>query len=210
MKNKEWLKELTELHNSESTPEIAKQGLIELEQMLEKAITKKKKQPESDWDPIQKAKAFNQQNNITGHIRDFDYKTYFQTDQQAKDIFTKYLQNKAYTIDSTEETYGSDVIASKNGESVLFELEISQMDFNKDNWPFPFVHFLGRKERYYKEEGDFHYVLISKNGEYALTAKASEIYKEENYRTKECSRNGITGVDEFFELPKSQVKFFKL
>ena len=42
MKNKEWLKELTELHNSESTPEIAKQRLSELEQMLEKAITKKK------------------------------------------------------------------------------------------------------------------------------------------------------------------------
>ena len=210
MKNKEWLKELTELHNSESTPEIAKQGLAELEQMLEKAITKKKKQPESDWDRIQKAKAFNQQNNITGHIRDFDFKTYLQNDKQAKDIFTKYLQNKAYTIDSIEETYGSDVIASKDGESVRFELEISQMDFNKDNWPFPFVHFLGRKERYFKEEGDFHYVLISKNGQYALTAKASEIYKEENYRTKECSRNGINGVDEFFELPKDQVKFFKL
>ena len=210
MKNKEWLKQLTELHNSESTPEIAKQGLAELEQMLEKAITKKKKQPESDWDRIQKAKAFNQQNNITGHIRDFDFKTYLQNDKQAKDIFTKYLQNKAYTIDSIEETYGSDVIASKDGESVRFELEISQMDFNKDNWPFMFVHFLGRKERYYKEEGDFHYVLISKNGQYALTAKASDIFKKENYRTKECSRNGINGVDEFFELPKDQVKFFKL
>ena len=208
MKNKEWLKELTELHNSESTPEIAKQRLSELEQMLEKAITKKKQQPESDWDRIQAAKKLNKENK--GHIRDFDYKTYLQTDQQAKDIFTKYLQNKAYTIDSTKETYGSDVIASKNGESVLFELEISKMDFNKDNWPFPFVHFLGRKERYYKEEGDFHYVLISKNGEYALTAKASDIFKKENYKTKEYNRNGITGVDEFFELPKDQVKFFKL
>lgn len=208
MKNKEWLKELTELHNSESTPEMAKQGLLELEKMLQEAITKKSKQSQSDWDRIQAAKTFNQQN--TGHIRDFDLKTYLQTDQQAKDLFTKYLQNKAYTIDSTEETYKSDVTASKNGESVRFELEISQMDFDKENWPFPFVHFLGRKERYYREEGEFHYVLISKNGKYALTAKASDIFQKENYRTKECNRAGITGVDEFYELPKNQVKFFKL
>jgi hypothetical protein len=145
-----------------------------------------------------------------GHIRDFSLKSYITNDKQAKDLFTTYLQNKGYIVDSTEETYKSDVTASKNGESVLFELEISQMDFDKNNWPFPFVHFLGRKERYYKEEGDFHYVLISKNGKYALTAKASDIFKKENYTTKECNRDGVTGIDEFYSVNVNQVKFFKL
>lgn len=204
--NKQWLKELTEEAFEES---LNQPDLTELENELNAAIIAVKK-PESDWDRIQAAKEANKEKNLTGHIRDFDFKTYLQTDQQAKDLMSTYLQNKGYTIDSTEETYKSDIQVSKDGKKSLFEVEITSVDFNKENWPWPKISFLARKKRYYEEEGNFHYVIISKNGEYAMTAQAKYIFKDENYMTKECSRNGITGIDEFYQLPKDQVKFFKL
>ena len=211
MKNKEWLHELFQLHKQESTEEQSKKELDELEKMLEAAIIKNKQQPQSDWDRIQEAKTLNElKGKQTAHIRDFSLKSYLTNDQQAKDLFTTYLQNKGYSIDSTEETYKSDVTASKDGKTSLFELEVSSVDFDKNNWPYQFIHFLGRKERYYKEQGNFHYVIISKNGKYALTAQAKDIFKKENYITKECNRGGVTGVDEFFKLEPQEVKFFKL
>lgn len=210
MKNKEWLDELFQLHKEESTEEQSKKELDELEKMLEAAITKKKQEPQSDWDRIQAAREFNQSKGTqTAHIRDFSLKSYLINDQQAKDLFTTYLQNKGYNIDCKEETYKSDVTASKDGKSVLFELEITSVDFEKE-WPYKYVHFLARKQRYYKEQGNFHYVIISKNGKYALTAQAKHIFKQDNYITRECSRDGVTGVDEFFRLEPQEVKFFKL
>jgi hypothetical protein len=40
-------------------------------------------------------------------------------------------------------------------------------------------------------------------------AQAKYIFKQENYITKYAG-NGRDGVDEFYQLPKNQVKFFKI
>jgi hypothetical protein len=68
---------------------------------------------------------------------------------------------------------------------------------------------LARKKKMLNREGDYWYVIISSNEEYALMAKASTIFKDENYLTKYAG-NGRDGVDEFYQLPKGEVKFFKI
>lgn len=211
MKNKEWLNELMEEHDKHSTPENAAKQLKELELMLVKAMKNKKQEPQSDWDRIQAAKAFNQanKNKQIQTARTFDYKKYIQTDAKAKELMSTFLLKKGYTVNLKEEDYGIDIEATKNGNTVLFELEISSIDFDKENFKYDEVHFLARKKKMLDKQGHYNYIIISSNHQYALTAKASDIFKEDNYITKYAGK-GRDGIDEFYKLPKDQVKFFKL
>jgi hypothetical protein len=140
----------------------------------------------------------------------FDYKTYLQTDAQAKEIFTKYITSKGYSITIDEETYGVDIIASKNNNKALFELEMSSQQFIcAETFNYENVHFLARKKKMLDKEGDYHYIILNAAGTYAMTAMASKIFKEENKITK-WAGNGRDGLDEFYQLPKNEVKFFKI
>jgi hypothetical protein len=212
MKNKEWLNELMFEHDQQATKENADKVTKELEAMLEAAIIKKKQEAQSDWDRIQAAKQFNQVNKDTVPIqtaRTFDYKKYLETDAKAKELMSRYLSNKGYTVNLKEEDYGIDIEATKNENTVLFELEISSIDFDKENFKYNEVHFLARKKKMLDKQGDYNYVIISSNHQYALTAKASDIFKEDNYITKYAGK-GRDGVDEFYKLPIDKVKFFKI
>lgn len=201
---KEWLESLNDDQVTEEQAEI----LID-ELAKELAIAEATPKPINDEYAAVRRALENAKNKPQGHIRDFNYKTYLQTDEQAKNLMVSYLTNKGYEITRDKETYGTDLEVSKDGTKSLFEVEISSLDFTKE-FPYPMVSFLGRKKKYHDNEGSFHYVIISKNGQYALTAKSEDIFKEENYTTKECTRDGITGVDEFYYLPVSEVKFFKI
>jgi hypothetical protein len=204
MKNKEWLQELFELNESESTPESAQKDLKELEEMLEAAIIKKKQEPQSDWDRIQEIRKYNAENNIKiqTNPRQFNQKSYDDNDKVAKDLMINFLQKKGHIITQSEETYGTDIITNKG----KYEVEMSSKEFTtRESFPYPMVNFLGRKEKY----GDMYYVIISKNKQYALVAAAKDIFKQENRTVVFC--NTIRqGLDEVYQLPKNQVKFFKL
>lgn len=141
--------------------------------------------------------------------RTFDYKTYLRTDAKAKELIKPILLRKGYTVEFKEEDYGIDIVASKNQNDVLFELEISSVDFNKENFPYENITFLARKKKMMENQGDYHYIIISSNHQYALTAKASDIFKDENQITK-WAGNGRDGYDDFYQLPKSIINFFKL
>jgi hypothetical protein len=204
MKNKEWLQELFESHESESTPESAQKGLKELEEMLEAAIIKKKQEPQSDWDRIQEIRKYNAENNIKiqTNPRQFNQKSYDDNDKVAKDLMINFLQKKGHIITQSEETYGTDIITNKG----KYEVEMSSKEFTtRESFPYPMVNFLGRKAKY----GDMYYVIISKNKQYALVAAAKDIFKEENKTVVYCNTQR-QGLDEVYQLPKHQVKFFKL
>ena len=203
-KNKQWLKELMEEHNREA---MVQPDLTELEQMLEAAIAKKKQEPQelSDWDRIQAAKKLNQEKNLTfqSDPRQFNQQSYDENDKIAKDLIIKFLSSKGHIIQQSEETYGTDIITNKG----KYEVEMSSKDFTtRESFPYEKVNFLGRKQKYGK---DYHYIIISKNQEYALVAAAKDIFKEENKKVVYCNTNR-NGYDEVFQLPKHQVKFFKL
>jgi len=206
MKNKEWLQELNELDAKETVfnPEKNRKQTEELEQMLEQAIAKKKQEPQSDWDRIQEIRKYNAENNIKiqTNPRQFNQKSYDDNDKVAKDLMINFLQKKGHIITQSEETYGTDIITNKG----KYEVEISSKDFTtRESFPYPMVNFLGRKEKY----GDMYYVIISKNQQYALVAAAKDIFKKENRTVVFC--NTIRqGLDEVYQLPKDQVKFFKL
>ena len=138
----------------------------------------------------------------------FDYQTYLSTDDKAKQIITAYLQRKGFIITEDKETYGTDILASINGVEQGFEVEISSLDFNNENFQYENVSFLARKEKY-RRKGEFNYIIISNNHQYALTAKSEDIFKDENKITKYAGA-GRDGIDEFYQLPKNEVKFFKI
>lgn len=205
MKNKEWLQELIELNNSESTPEMAEKQTKELEEMLEAAIIKKQQEPQSDWDRIMEAKRFNEQNKITFQTnpRQFNQQSYDANDKIAKDLMINFLTKKGHIITQSEETYSTDIITNKG----KYEVEMSSKNFTtRESFPYEKVNFLGRKAKY---GNNYYYVIISKNQQYALVAAAKDIFKEENKTVVYCNTNR-NGYDEVYQVNKDQVKFFKL
>jgi DNA gyrase/topoisomerase IV subunit A len=207
MKNKEWLTEFYDLHAEESVYDEKKnrKELQELEALLDAAaIKKKKEEPQSLWDRLQDIKKHNQENNITtqNNPRQFNQKSYDDNDKVAKDLMINFLQKKGHVITQSEETYSTDIITNKG----KYEVEISSKDFTtRESFPYPMVNFLGRKEKY----GDMYYVIISKNHQYALVAAAKDIFKPENKTVVYCNTQR-QGLDEVYQLPSAQVKFFKL
>ena len=200
------------LNEEQISDEQSKQLVDELAKELENAkpIQYKTKQ-ELEIEQIKSAKQFvkNNPSALNQSPRTFDYKKYLETDAKAKELMSKFLTKKGYSVVKKEEDYGIDLIATKNNITGLFELEISSINFDKENYPYNEVHFLARKKKMMDKEGDYHYIIISSNHQYALTAKASDIFKEENYITKYAGK-GRDGIDEFYKLPKDNVKFFKL
>jgi hypothetical protein len=161
---------------------------------------------------IERAKQFVKDNPdaLNRTARTFNQASYDENDAKAKAIFSTYIKSKGHIISSNEENYGIDIITSKNKKEFKFELEISSINFtNENDFPYDNIHFLGRKKKMMDRQGNYFYIIISTNLEYAVMAQAKYIFKQENYITKYAG-NGRDGVDEFYQLPKNQVKFFKI
>jgi len=203
---KEWLQSLNDDQLTEEQAEIL---IDELGKELAIAEAKPKElAPEVEAVRRALENANNNPTPIKSNPREFNYQTYLSTDEKAKQIITNYLTKNGFTITNDKETYGTDIWATKNGVEQGFEVEISSLDFDKENFQYEMVSFLGRKEKY-RRNGEFNYIIISSNHQYALTASSQDIFKKENYMTKYAG-NGRDGIDEFYQLPKNQVKFFKI
>lgn len=203
---------LAMLNEEQITDEQSKELVDELAKELQTAKKIEYKSPKQlELEQIQAAKEFvkNNPEALNQSASTFDYKKYLQTDAKAKELMSNFLTKKGYNVEQKEEDYGIDLIANKNNQQVKFELEISSIDFDLDNYKYDEVHFLARKKKMLDKQGDYHYIIISSNHQYALTAKASDIFKQDNYITKYAGK-GRDGIDEFYKLPKQQVKFFKL
>ena len=151
----------------------------------------------------------NNPNATPSTARTFNQASYDENDAKAKAIFSSHIKSKGHTVTTDEESFGIDMITSKDGKEFKFELEISSVDFNEEDYKYDNVHFLGRKKKMLDRQGDYWYVIISSNNQYAFMAKASKIFKKENYIVKYAG-NGRDGMDEFYQLPKNEVKFFKI
>jgi hypothetical protein len=161
---------------------------------------------------IERAKQFVKDNPdaLNRTARTFNQASYDENDAKAKAIFSSYIQSKGHTVITDEESYGVDIITSKNKKEFKFELEISSINFtNENDFPYDNIHFLSRKKKMMDRQGNYFYIIISTNLEYAVMAQAKYIFKQENYITKYAG-NGRDGVDEFYQLPKDHVKFFKI
>jgi hypothetical protein len=203
---KEWLQSL---NDDQVTPQEAEILIDELAKEL--AIAEATPKPINDEYVAVRRALENLKNNPTvtqNNPREFNYQTYLSTDEKAKEIIVKYLTKNGFVITEDKETYGTDIWATKDGIVQGFEVEISSLDFDKTNFQYDNVSFLARKEKY-RTKGEFNYIIISSNHQYALTASSQDIFNKENYMTKYAG-NGRDGVDEFYQLPKNQVKFFKI
>lgn len=204
---KEWLQSLND--ENQLTEEDANQMMIELAKEL--AIVESTPKPIDDEYAAVRRALENAKNNPSvtqNNPREFNYQTYLSTDEKAKQIMTSYLLNKGFVITEDKENYTTDIWAIKDGVKQGFEVEMSSLTFNKENFKYDNVSFLARKEKY-RKDGEFNYIIISADGQYALTAKSEDVFEKENYITKYAA-NGRDGVDEFYQLPKNQVKFFKI
>lgn len=204
---KEWLESL---NDDQVTQEQAHEMMLELGKEL--AIAEATPKPINETAAaIERAKQFVKDNPeaLLKTARTFNQASYDENDAKAKAIFSSYIKTKGHNIDSNEENYGIDIITSKDGKEFKFELEMSSVNFNEEDYKYDNVHFLARKKKMLDRQGDYWYVIISSNEEYALMVKASKIFKKENYLTKYAG-NGRDGVDEFYQLPKNQVKFFMI
>lgn len=203
---KQWLQSL---NDDQVTPQQAEILIDEL--AIELAIAKATPKPINDEYTAVRRALDNAKNNPTvtqNNPREFNYQTYLSSDEKAKQIMTAYLLNKGFVITEDKENYTTDIWAIKDGVKQGFEVEMSSLTFNKENFKYDNVSFLARKEKY-RTNGEFNYIIISADGQYALTAKSQDIFNKENYMTKYAG-NGRDGVDEFYQLPKNQVKFFKI
>jgi hypothetical protein len=202
---------INEINQDQVTQEEANQLRDELAAELEVAMNQPKPINEVAA-AIERARQFVKDNPdaLNRTARTFNQASYDENDAKAKAIFSSYITSKGHTVITDEESYGVDIITSKNKKEFKFELEISSINFtNENDFPYDNIHFLGRKKKMMDRQGNYFYIIISTNLEYAVMAQAKYIFKQENYITKYAG-NGRDGVDEFYQLPKNQVKFFKI
>lgn len=143
--------------------------------------------------------------------REFVEKSYNKNDNKGKVIFIKYLLNKGYLIENSEENYQHDIIAKKNNKIIYFEIEMKNSYPFRDRKSFKFdtVSFLGRKKRLH-EINPFYYVIISPSTNCALVADSDIIYKDEYIEEFNIYTTDRMGLDKFYRLPKELCNFFYL
>jgi len=143
--------------------------------------------------------------------RKFNQGSYNNSDKYAKDLFIKYITKKGHIIISKEENYDHDVITEKDGIKYYFELETkSRYPFTTiETFNFNSVSFLGRKKRLHLKN-KFHYIIICRETEWALTCYSEDIFKNEYIENLNINTPNRKGKDQMYRVPKNKCKFFNI
>tara|TARA_R110000868_G_scaffold95085_2_gene261800 strand:- start:836 stop:1291 length:456 start_codon:yes stop_codon:yes gene_type:complete len=147
---------------------------------------------------------------IDAHPSEFVQSSYDKNNEFAIDIIENYLIGKGYTIIPKAEDYGIDMIVEKDGERLLFEVEVKtgRKFTTKRTFPFDTVSFLGRKSKWV--DTPFWYAIVCKETEYALFAHSSVIFKDEYKEVSYVGTSDRDGLDEFYRVPKELCYFGKV
>jgi len=136
----------------------------------------------------------------------FSQKLYDEFDEPCKDLFTKWLLGRGYTVTRHEENYLADIEAvNADGEFKFFEVEHKDILFTSaEDFPYPTVSFLGRKKKY----GDFWYVIMSHlcvtphTVSPIVMCHSSIIYRPEFLETLRMNTEHRHGDEGFYRVPK--------
>ena len=143
--------------------------------------------------------------------RKFNQGSYDHSDKYAKDLFISYIKNSGHHLFSVVENYDHDIITMKDGVKFFFELETkSKYPFTTmDTFPFDSVSFLGRKKRLHLKN-KFHYIIICRETEWAVTCESQNIFKEEYSESLNINTPNRKGKDQMYRVPKEKCIFFNI
>lgn len=143
--------------------------------------------------------------------RTFVQESYDDSDALAKDKMTQYLIRRGHTILSSEENFEHDIITKKDGMTHYFEVEVktNYVFVSKDTFVFKTVSFLGRKLRLH-DIHPFHYVIMCRETEYAVTCPSFVIFNPEYIETLTIETEHRSGLDQMYRVPKGLCTFFNI
>jgi hypothetical protein len=114
----------------------------------------------------------------------------YKNDDNAKDLVVAWLQSKQYEAWINPDQYGIDVLASKDGKDLQFEVEV------KHNWKGPrfqydTLHYSDRKRKFLKDPENTAFITLNHERTHALMvpgqvlADAPTITKDTIYTSNE-------------------------
>ncbi len=132
----------------------------------------------------------------------FNQKSFDDNDAIGKRLLMAFLRPKGHIISENCDKYGVDLVSVRDGKVYVWEVEMKARRpwTNREDFPFPSVSFLSRKEKW--KDQHFWYVIICKETSAAIFCN-SDIIFEENYKEKlYIKTNDRKGFDNFYRVPK--------
>lgn len=145
------------------------------------------------------------------NARKFDQACYDLYDGTAKDLFADFLKRRGHVIISQEEDFNHDILTELNGQRFYFEVEfkIGYPFTDQKSFRFQSVSFLGRKKRLH-DISAFHYIVICKETNWAVSCYSSEIFEESFKRDIKVNDIFRSGDDQVYHVPKGLCLFYKI
>ena len=148
----------------------------------------------------------------------FVQSSYDDNNDIALQIFENYSKVKGYRFKrKVYEDYLADgsMEHPATGERVPVELEMRAVEFTDEGVLyngriFPDLSFLGRKLRLVEKEGEFLYVIISKDTDMAAVAWSSTIYKDKYRVVKNINTDHRRGNDVMYHVPLNDLSIIKI
>lgn len=136
--------------------------------------------------------------------------SYSRSNAWAIEVVKEFLLSQSYNIHSKQEDYGPDIKAEKNSVIEYFEVETkTNYTFtNQENFKFPTVSFLARKEKW-KDIG-FWYVIVCRETRACIKCHSSVIYQEQFKEKLKINSKERLGTDTFYRVPKELCEWLTL
>lgn len=132
------------------------------------------------------------------------YNTY---NQKGIKLLSDYISSKDYKIIPKEEDFNIDIIAYKKGKKFLFEAEMKKdVSITTPEAFYKTVSFLSRKRKF-AITNRFIYFIISNKNSGAIWAYSDIIFDEKYKVQKDISKDGRTGSEYFYEVPRELCNF---
>lgn len=133
----------------------------------------------------------------------FNQKSYDENDTLGKDLLIAFLNSKGHNSSENRDKYGIDIITEKDGKDYLWEVEMKSNRpwSNREDFPFPSVSFLSRKEKW--KDQHFWYVIICTETNAAIFCHSDIIFEEKYKQKLYIKTNERKGFDNFYRVPKN-------
>ncbi len=134
--------------------------------------------------------------------------SYDKHNEWAIEKVSQYLKHRGYVIhDKSEEDYGIDIVAEKNGKIINVEAEAKEEYPWQDieSFKFPTVSFLARKRKW--KATNFWYFIVCRETDAMLVGNSDVIFRDEYLEHAHINKGGRNGSDSFYRVPKELLMF---
>jgi len=142
--------------------------------------------------------------------RKFVQESYDKNDAWGRKLISEMLAYRGYVVEDKPEDFGIDIVATREGVTEFFEVEVKHNHpwNHRDDFKFDTVSFLGRKKKW--EEDNFWYCIICAETEAIIVCRSSSIYKEEYAEIRNVNTSHRSGTDKFYRVPKEKCFFIHM